>query len=105
MANKEATSPAPDTKSSGNKPVLSLNADGCFVSVFGNPRKIQGKTLLQYRVTLHRRQRQQNGEFVTKYSFRPSDLERLIQLLKDAQLQIIEHQSESIATDDESLAE
>ena len=95
MAQKEAKTSATDKKSTGNKPVISIRERGCVVSVFANPRRIEGKAINQYRLTFSRREKR-GEEFVTKYSFRTEDLDRLVKMIRDAKEQIVEYDIDTV---------
>lgn len=89
MSTTSQTSPAA-VKNQGNKPVITIRDSGCVISVFANPRKIKGVASTVYRCTFSRRESNGEGGFVTKYSFRPEDLDHLVNMIQDARSQIDE---------------
>lgn len=90
MSTTSQKSSAP-VQNQGNKPIITIRDSGCVVSVFANPRKIKGKPSIAYRCTFSRRESSGDGSFVTKYSFRSEDLDRLVNMIQDAKQQIDEH--------------
>jgi hypothetical protein len=91
MANekRQPKSSAPE-RAQGNKPIFSARENGCVMSVFANPCRIEGKTVNRYRFTLSRREKR-GDEFVTRYSFRTEDLDCLTKMIRSAKEKVSMH--------------